>query len=451
MEASGQFSPEIRVSREPNLPNLRYTGKSEASISHPERNEDAIGYNAQHGIAMVLDGVGGLHGGDRASRVARDFIAARLKLIPINADPDIAKRGMGDALVEASARVLAEVPGAGATAVVAKFLEVIGERRVIIGSVGDSRAYILRGGVLRQITEDDSNTAGLPLEERKALDQKLALVETQQDLAALNQRERGYWHTRNVILEMLGDKNGTPKPHVYQVALQKGDKIILTTDGIHDNLSHREMERIAKEQPEVAEELVKQSKARSADSRHVRHKPDDVSAVVVDEKSNGPSAAGRIEKNQVRKLDQIGRPAQPRPEQVIKPPEVSNPPQPAEKPVQTYDLSGGKEMAIAYGGKPIKIVLPAGQVLEIGDRRGLNIKNFNVDFLIIDRSDLTASSYQSGFKGLREGERVVLGRENPGRFKFLPKVSRHHLEIRREKDRIIIRDLNSTNGTKIEI
>lgn len=241
-----QFSPEIKVSREPNLPNLKFSGKSEASIKHPERNEDAIGYNAQHGIAMVLDGVGGLHGGGRASRVARDIIATRLKPIPISADPDTAKREIGSALVEASTRVLAEVPGAGATAVVAKFLEVMGERRVIIGSVGDSRAYILRGGVLRQITEDDSTTAGLPLEERKALDQKLAFVETQQDLAALNQRERGYWHTRNVILEMLGDKYGVSKPHVYQIALQKGDKIILTTDGIHDNLTHREIEYIAK-------------------------------------------------------------------------------------------------------------------------------------------------------------------------------------------------------------
>ena len=448
MEESGQFSPEIRVSREPNLPNLRYTGKAEASISHPERNEDAIGYNAQHGIAMVLDGVGGLHGGDRASRVARDIIAAQLKLIPISSDPDTAKRGIGDALVEASTRVLAEVPGAGATAVVAKFLEIKGERRVIIGSVGDSRAYLLRGGVLRQITEDDSTTASLPLEEKRALDQKLASVETPQDLAALNQKERGYWHTRNVILEMLGNKNGTSRPHVYQIALQKSDKIILTTDGIHDNLSHREMERIAKEQPEVAEELVKHAKARSADNRHTRHKPDDISAVVVDVEQEKPSAADRIEGNQVRKLDRISGHAQP--EQSVRPPEINNS-QSTEKPIQTYDLSGGKEVAITYEGKPIKVILPSGQVLEIGDRRILNMNGSNVDFLIIDRKELTTSKVQAGFKGLREGERVTLGRQNPGRFRFADNVSRQHLEIGREKGKIIIRDLNSKNGTKVEI
>lgn len=448
MEASGQFSPEIKVSREPNLPNLRYTGKSEASISHPERNEDAIGYNAQHGIAMVLDGVGGLHGGDRASRAARDVIAARLKPIPISTDPDTAKGEIGNALIEASTRVLAEVPGAGATAVVAKFLEVMGERRVIIGSVGDSRAYILRGGVLRQITEDDSTTAGLPLEERRVLDQKLALVETQQDIATLNQRERGYWHTRNVILQMLGDKNGTPKPHVYQVALQSGDKVILTSDGVHDNLSHREMEQIAKEQPEAAEELVRHAKARSADNRHTRHKPDDISAVVVDVEPEKPPVADRIEENKVRKLDRISRPVQP--EQGVRPSET-NSPQSTENPVQAYDLSGGKEVTITYAGKPIKIILPSGQVLEIGDRRTFNMNGSNVDFLIINRKELTTSKLQAGFKGLREGERVILGRQNPGRFRFADDVSRQHLEIRREKGRIIIRDLNSKNGTKVEI
>lgn len=426
-----QFSPEIKDSREPNLSILKYTGKSEASIRHPERNEDSIAHSEQDGMAMVLDGVGGLHGGDKASKAARNVIAARLKSIPLNADSDIAKIGVRDALVEASASVLAEVPGAGSTAVVAKFLVIRGERRVIIGSVGDSRAYILRGGALRQITEDDSSIIGLPLEEKRALDQKLALIETQQDLSALNQRERGYWDTRNVISQMLGDKYASPLPHIYQVVLQSGDKIILTSDGVHDNLSHREMERIARgQQEDIAEELVKHAKVISADDKHVRHKPDDISAVVVEGEA--------IPSNNAR------------PVQAARLPETNNPHSP-EKPVQTYDLSGGKEITLDYKGKPIKITLPSGQILEIGDQKGLNMEGWNVDFMIIDRDDLVRSNKQSGFKGLREGEIVILGRQAPGRFSFAANVSRQHLEIRREKGRIIIRDLKSTNGTNVSV
>lgn len=114
-------------------------------------------------------------------------------------------------------------------------------------------------------------------------------------------------------------------------------------------------------------------------------------------------------------------------------------------------MSGGKEVAITYEGKPIKIILPSGQVLEIGDWRTFNMHGSNVDFLIINRKELTTSNFQAGFKGLREGERVVLGRQNPGRFRFADNVSRQHLEIRREKGKIIIRDLNSKNGTKVEV
>lgn len=431
-----QLFPEIKASREPNLTNLKYTGKSEASINHPERNEDSIAHNAQYGIAMVLDGVGGLHGGDRASQAARNVIAAWLKSIPLNSDPDIAKTGISAALIESSAKVLNEVPGAGSTAVVAKFLEIRGERRVIIGSVGDSRAYILRGGGLKQITEDDSSVTGIPLEEKRAIDQKLAMVETQQNLDALSQRELGYWKTRNMISQMLGDKDATPKPHIYQIALQSGDKIILTSDGVHDNLSHGEIERIAKGQQDVAEELVKHSKIRSADNGHIRHKPDDISAVVVEIE---PAVSGNI----------------PHPEQGVRPPESNNLPS-AEKPVRTYDLRGGKEITLNYEGKPIRVILPSEQVLEIGDLRdfnikGLNIKDFNVDFLIIDRNEFNTSDYQAGFKGLREEERVVLGRQNPGRFKFDTDVSRQHLEVRRERGKIIIRDLNSTNGTRVAV
>lgn len=56
------------------------------------------------------------------------------------------------------------------------------------------------------------------------------------------------------------------------------------------------------------------------------------------------------------------------------------------------------------------------------------------------------------FKGLRDGERVVIGRQNAHRFSELPTkegVSREHLSIERKGNSIIITDLNSKNGTRV--
>ncbi|MEK7616621.1 MAG: protein phosphatase 2C domain-containing protein [Patescibacteria group bacterium] len=426
---------------------LKSFGSSEASIKHPDRDEDAIAIDMRSGIAMVFDGVGGATDGDKASRAARNLTAERLNNIPLNTDPEIAKNSVRNALQEASQKVHTEVPGGGSTATVVKFIESGGQRRAIIGQVGDSRAYILRGDSLRQITSDQGLVSLAKLDkpdeivEQKRIGLKLDQVATPQDLANLTAQERYFWDNRNLIDKMVGDE--TIEPQIYQVALQDGDRIILTSDGVHDNLTQAEIDRIVKSNPpDLAKALTEKAKARSQDASHVRHKPDDISAVVVDVEPRGQASAGRVEGNQINRFDQ----------QQSAPPDGEKPTQ-TEKPPQVHDLQGGKEITLNYEGKPIKVILPAGQVLEVGDPRNLNIEGSDLDGIIIDRSDLKTNDLRRnefGYKGLREGEKVILGRLSPGRFRFGTEVSRQHLEISREKGQIVIRDLNSKYGTKVE-
>jgi PPM family protein phosphatase len=274
--------PELGTTKEIGL---KFSGKSIPSIGHPERNEDSLAFSPSGGFAMVLDGVGGLQNGDKASLTARDQIARKLKEIPQNADPETAKRSVSNALKEASTVVAAKVPEGQTTATVVKFTESGGVKRAIVGHVGDSRAYILREGKLIQITEDDSilSATGLSLPEKKTLGQKLDDIETQQDLAKLTPQERSYFDNRNLIDSALGDPQ-TPNPHIYHVALQEGDRILLTSDGIHDNLSRREIDQIIRSNvanlPSVlTEKAVQRSREKGI---HVRAKPDDISALVVE-------------------------------------------------------------------------------------------------------------------------------------------------------------------------
>ena len=259
---------------------LNFFGASVASVEHPERNEDAIFLDQKGGIAIVLDGVGGLSGGGRASQVAKDFLVEKLTAIS-ETDSKVIRYRIRQALIEASNEVLKEVHGGGTTATVAKFFEGNGEIRVIIGHVGDSRCYILRGGKLKQVTEDDDslNTLSLSKQEKRQISARLDEIAKDQDLEQASPEARFLFNQRNVITQMLGDEQSL-NPHIYQLVLQAWDRVILTSDGVHDNLTKGEIEKVLKRE-DHAVALVQRARTRSIQA-HIRAKPDDISAIVVE-------------------------------------------------------------------------------------------------------------------------------------------------------------------------
>lgn len=103
---------------------------------------------------------------------------------------------------------------------------------------------------------------------------------------------------------------------------------------------------------------------------------------------------------------------------------------------------------------PIRVII-GDQELEIGkptDLGGLpDDHTWKADCIIIDRKYLTSTNAALGYKGVRDGEAVILGRESAHRFRFGEKVSRVHVGIKREGDILTIKDLNSTNGTTVVV
>lgn len=117
-----------------------------------------------------------------------------------------------------------------------------------------------------------------------------------------------------------------------------------------------------------------------------------------------------------------------------------------------YDLHGS-QITVPLTS-PIKIIV-GDQVLEVGrptDLGGLpGDHTWKTDCVIIDRKYLTSTNAVLGYKGVRDGEAVILGRELPHRFRFGEQVSRVHVGIRRKGNSLIIKDLNSTNGTVVVV
>ena len=249
---------------------LKFSTKSVANPRHPERNEDAVGFDEGAQWAAVLDGVGGSFAGYEASRKALEVIRDRLSRAKSPRNIDQMKGELEKTFKEASKIVAKETPG-GQTTVVLAWIVGFGDSKIaVIGSVGDCRAYLLRDGKLEKTTQDDSI---IPSE----IGEKLDNVVNDNDLS---DQEMGFFYQRNIITQDLGMK-GVPVVHLYQKELRKGDKIILTSDGVHDNLTFDEIGGSVSEQDDVAGELVDRAYARSLES-HFRAKKDDISAVVVE-------------------------------------------------------------------------------------------------------------------------------------------------------------------------
>lgn len=249
---------------------LRFSAKSVASFRHPHRNEDTVGFDEKTGWAVVLDGVGGSEHGDLASQKGLEVIGPKLAMIEPDATIDEAKKLVKEAIEEASRTIRNDIYEGETTVVTAKILGAGGKRKVIIGSVGDSRAYLVRSNELQQITEDDSVIPN-------GIREKLDLVETDVDV---NDEERSWFDQRNLITQDLGDWT-IPTVHLFEIELAKEDKLLLTSDGVHDNLTINEIQRILVDGGD-ANVLVESAERRSRDSAHFRAKPDDISAVAVE-------------------------------------------------------------------------------------------------------------------------------------------------------------------------
>ena len=125
-------------------------------------NEDAVAVHESAGLLALADGMGGYNAGEVASSMVTSFIKSELgrwlEEASENATDAEVRRAM-DICVDNANRAIfnaansnPQYAGMGTTLVVAVFRA----GRLLLGHVGDSRAYRLRGGRLTQATRDHS-------------------------------------------------------------------------------------------------------------------------------------------------------------------------------------------------------------------------------------------------------------------------------------------------------
>jgi PPM family protein phosphatase len=216
-------------------PLARYRSAAHTDVGMKRaHNEDSFLVNEGLGLFTVCDGMGGHKGGETASRLAaqtieRELLAAKKRggqlfraTEPLERSPLAA--ALREAMEKACAAVFRtsqrdpELQGMGTTCIA---LLVQGES-AIVGHVGDSRAYLVRGGDLTQLTEDHS------------------LVNEQVRAGLITPAEARVSRLRNIITRSVGFEEEVTVD-VIGLATRPGDKFLLCSDGLSNLVANGEI------------------------------------------------------------------------------------------------------------------------------------------------------------------------------------------------------------------
>ena len=240
---------------------MRACGKTDVGLRrHENQDTFAVEQGKKLLIAVVCDGMGGAEGGQIASSVAVEtFMKEMRALIRTDMTAEQLRELASFCVAKANTAVYQRAlqdpayQGMGTTLVSA----VAEEKYAIVCNIGDSRAYLIRGGEITRITHDHS------------------VVQTLVENGNITAEEARTHPNRNLITRALG-----PEEHiecdVYDVTLGADERLLLCSDGLVVTATDEEMyEAVARgEKPaESLEHLLELSKQRGA--------PDNVTAVLL--------------------------------------------------------------------------------------------------------------------------------------------------------------------------
>lgn len=199
---------------------LRYAARSDVGLVRSNNQDSA--YAGPH-LLMVADGMGGHAGGDVASSVA---VAAFAPLDGESHGPDDAldqlEAALADARDEIIARSDAEPDLSGMGTTVLAILRA-GNKLAMV-HLGDSRGYVMRDGVLTQVTTDHT------------------FVQHLVDIGRITPEEAEHHPQRSVVMRVLGDFDPEVTPDLSVREARPGDRWLLCSDGLSGFVSAQTIE-----------------------------------------------------------------------------------------------------------------------------------------------------------------------------------------------------------------
>lgn len=241
-----------------------------AALSDPgtirSNNEDRVHADDARGIYVVIDGVGGEAGGERAAAIAEEELLARLGR-NTGALEDRIREGIalaGRRILE-QARRNTSLAGMSCVLTVA----VVSDGEVVVGHVGDTRLYKLRRGSIEKITRDHSP------------------VGMREDAGEMSERAAMQHPRRNEIFRDVGSEERAPGDagfiDIVRVPFEPDAALLLCSDGLTDQVTSAEIARTASRGAGDPERIVRELVQLANDAGG----KDNVSVIYVE----GPSVA----------------------------------------------------------------------------------------------------------------------------------------------------------------
>jgi len=187
---------------------------------------------------LVADGMGGMAGGEVASRLVLSKLIELLVdtsdwVLALQREHDVMTvlERMTDRFLQLDETVRNEaasdqtLQGMGTTLTVAGVLG----SDLIVGHVGDSRAYLLREGNLKQLTTDHT------------------LAQALIDAGVANRDDPASRSMRHVLTAAVGSLGEQVDPQVQRFKLQPGDQLLLCTDGLTETVEDETITQVLRD------------------------------------------------------------------------------------------------------------------------------------------------------------------------------------------------------------
>lgn len=205
-----------------------------------ENNEDSVAHDPATHLGVLADGMGGYNAGEVASGMATAFIKSEMVrwLSEAGKQANISniRRALEICVDNANRSVFnaasanAHYAGMGTTLVVAVFQDA----KVLLGHIGDSRCYRMRGGEMVQLTKDHS------------------LLQEQIDAGLLTVEQAATSSHKNLVTRALGVEDAVMF-ELNEHAVESGDLYLMCSDGLSDMANDAEIETVLGSQTSMAQ------------------------------------------------------------------------------------------------------------------------------------------------------------------------------------------------------
>jgi protein phosphatase len=235
---------------------LEVAGATDAGCVR-KNNEDNFAIEADLGLLVVADGMGGHNSGEVASDLAtktiidfaRKMIGGKKSILPEGGNPTLSPRGRqleyfvktANMMIYEKGRAFPKDAGMGTTVVAA----LMDAKTLTVAHVGDSRLYLYRNGSLAQLTEDHS------------------LVGEQFKRGQITADQASRSNLQNILTRALG-ADGDVQVDVGDHPLLPGDIVLLASDGLSKMVTDAEMTAVIKEMAEprpIVDALIARARA----------------------------------------------------------------------------------------------------------------------------------------------------------------------------------------------